>query len=52
MLWYNYFFLNRGKPTTHISVMAEMTDDELRRNTPRVIDKIIEKAKQVLMVGA
>lgn len=51
MLWYNYFFLNRGKPTTHISVMAEMTDDELRMNTPEVIKRLIEKAKHILMLG-
>lgn len=48
MLWYNYFFLTRGKPSTHIGVMAEMSDEELRKHTPEVIKKIIENAKAIL----
>lgn len=48
MLWYNYFFLNRGKPTTHIAVLSAMTDEELRKNTPDIIKKIIENAKKIL----
>jgi hypothetical protein len=48
MLWYNYFFLNRGKPTTHISVLSSMSDEELKKNTPEVISKIIEKTKMIL----
>lgn len=48
MLWYNYFFLNRGKPTTHIAVLSTMTDEDLKINTPDVIKKIVEKAKKIL----
>lgn len=48
MLWYNYFFLNRGKPTTHISVLSSMSDEELKNNTPEVISKIIDKTKTIL----
>jgi hypothetical protein len=50
MLWYNYFFLNRGKPTTHISVLSKMSDIELKNKTPDVIKKIIEEAKTILSV--
>ena len=48
MLWYTYFFLNRGKPTTHIAVLSTMTDEDLKINTPDVIKKIVEKAKKIL----
>lgn len=48
MLWYNYFFLNRGKPTTHILVLSRMLDEDLQHNTPKVISKIIDKTKVLL----
>lgn len=48
MLWYNYFFLNRGKPTTHLSVLSSMSDEEIKNNTPEVIARIIEKTKDIL----
>lgn len=51
MLWYSYFFLNRGKPTTHISVLSQMTDNELKKTAPDVIKKIINKANTMLMTG-
>lgn len=51
MLWYSYFFLNRGKPTTHISVLSQMTDNELKETAPDVIKKIINKASTMLMTG-
>src|SRR5699024_2078569 len=25
MIWYNYFFLNRGKPSTHIAVLSQIS---------------------------
>ena len=48
MLWYNYFFLNRGKPTTHMSVLSSMSNEELKNNTPEVITKIIKKTKVII----
>ncbi len=42
MVWYNYFFLNRGKPSTHILALSNIKTDELVSNTPSVIKKILE----------
>lgn len=48
MVWYNYFFLNRGKPATHIAVLSQMTDEEYQENTPPVIEKIISRTKYLI----
>ncbi len=46
MIWYTYFFLNRGKPTTHIEVMSEMEDNDIKKNMPAVFKKIIKLSKK------
>lgn len=51
MIWYNYFFLNRGKPSTHILVMSGIEDDYLREHTPDVIKRLIDKANNLLHKG-
>ncbi len=51
MVWYNYFFLNRGKPSTHISVFSQLTEDELKKNIPKVIQQIMRKASYMLSGG-
>lgn len=47
MIWYNYHFLGRGKPSTHIQALSEITNEKLRSNMPdvlkKVFDRIIEK---------
>lgn len=48
MIWYNYFFLNRGKPSTHILAFSKIDEFDLLLNTPEVIDKIIEATKKLL----
>lgn len=48
MIWYNYFFLGRGKPTTHISMFANIDEEKLKKSTPEVIKKIIAKANHIL----
>ena len=32
MVWYTYFFLNRGKPSTHIAALSQLSDEELKEN--------------------
>lgn len=41
MIWYQYFFLGRGKPTTHMQFLSSISDDELTRNLPPVFEKIV-----------
>lgn len=39
MIWYQYFFLGRGKPTTHMQFLSSISDDELTRNLPLYLKK-------------
>lgn len=48
MIWYNYHFIGRGKPTTHISALSLMTDKELLENMPPVFQKIFDKIKELI----
>lgn len=48
MIWYNYHFLGRGKPTTHITALSLMTDEELIENMPPVFDKMFKKIKKLI----
>ncbi len=48
MIWYNYHFLGRGKPTTHIVALSSMSDEELHKNMPTVFSKIFTQIKAEL----
>lgn len=48
MIWYNYFFLNRGKPTTHMLMLSSIPEENLKANLPDVFSKIFNKAKSIL----
>ncbi|HGJ7178284.1 TPA: AAA family ATPase [Streptococcus pneumoniae] len=48
MIWYQYFFLGRGKPTTHMQFLSSISDDELTRNLPLVFEKIVNSAEELL----
>lgn len=48
MIWYNYHFLGRGKPTTHILALSSMTNEELIENMPPVFDRMFKKIKKLL----
>ena len=48
MIWYNYFFLNRGKPTTHMLMLSSISDEALKAAVPDVFTRIFDKAKSML----
>ena len=48
MIWYNYFFLNRGKPTTHMLMLSSIPEENLKANLPDIFSKIFNKAKSIL----
>ena len=48
MIWYQYFFLGRGKPTTHMQFLSSISDDELKRNLPLVFEKMVRRAEELL----
>lgn len=48
MVWYTYFFLNRGKPSTHIEAFSKIDDDALAATMPPVIKRLISAAEKAL----
>ena len=48
MVWYTYFFLNRGKPSTHIEALSQLNDKTLISSMPEVFKRIIEKSNKIL----
>ena len=48
MIWYQYFFLGRGKPTTHMQFLSSISDDELKRTLPPVFEKIIKRTEELI----
>lgn len=48
MIWYQYFFLGRGKPTTHMEFLSSISDVELIGSVPFVFEKMVKRAKELL----
>lgn len=48
MIWYNYHFLGRGKPTTHILALSSMTDDVITEATPDLFKTLFNRIKVLL----
>lgn len=48
MVWYNYFFLNRGKPSTHILALSKIDELDLLFNIPSEIERLISAAERLL----
>lgn len=48
MVWYTYFFLNRGKPSTHIEALSKIEDESLISSMPDVFSKVFTVAEKVL----
>lgn len=52
MVWYTYFFLNRGKPSTHIEALSKIEDKTMVASMPTVFSKIIDAAEKKLQGDA
>lgn len=48
MTWYNYHFLGRGKPTTHILTFSEMTEDDIRQSSPPLFTTLFNRMNELL----
>lgn len=48
MIWYNYHFLGRGKPVTHMNALSLMSDEEIKENTPSVLIEIFDNIDKIL----
>lgn len=51
MIWYNYHFLGRGKPATHIQVLASMDDDEIEKSLPPIFKEIFDQISSILKIN-
>ena len=50
MIWYNYHFLGRGKPATHIEVLSSMSDEQLNDKIPEIFKKIFKEISLTLNI--
>lgn len=48
MLWYNYHFLGRGKPSTHMTVMAKMSNKDIQENIPKPLEAVFQRISDLL----
>lgn len=48
MIWYTYFFLNRGKPSTHIEALSRIDNEQLKTTMPDVLCRLIASAEKKL----
>lgn len=51
MIWYQYFFLGRSKPTSHMNFLFNISNQELKENAPDVFKKIVKRAEAILYKG-
>jgi hypothetical protein len=49
MVWYEYFFLNSSKPTSHFLALMKMTDEDILKNLPKVFDDLIKTVTSKLV---
>lgn len=45
---YRAKFVRKSKPASHLSALAELTDDELLEGLPAVLDRLVESIKRLL----
>lgn len=48
MVWYDYFFLQRGKPVTHRLASLNINDETFKNSLPAPLKRLLTKAKQKL----
>ncbi|MFG2432588.1 ATP-dependent endonuclease [Streptomyces sp. NPDC048590] len=44
--WYLYLFLTNSKPSTHMSALSRISDDDLKRDTPDFLKALVEHVRQ------
>ncbi|SDZ00067.1 AAA family ATPase [Bacillus sp. 166amftsu] len=48
MIWYNYFFLSRGKPSTHILATSKIKPEIFSDKLPEIFKKILKASRNIL----
>ncbi|MFD5064942.1 ATP-dependent endonuclease [Streptomyces sp. NPDC058394] len=44
--WYRYLFLSRSKPSTHLSALGRLSDEEIRLNAPEVLVALVKHIRK------
>jgi len=47
-IWYQYLFLNRGKPATHLLALTKVTDQQIQINIPQVLRRLLDRVNTIL----
>lgn len=50
--WYSYLFLGRGKPSTHIRVLSELSPEKLAKDAPKELRDLIKYVTDKLELKA
>ncbi|MFD1886953.1 ATP-dependent nuclease [Paenibacillus wenxiniae] len=48
MIWYDYFFLQRGKPVTHRLAMLKIEEDQFKEDLPDILKSVLRRAMEKL----
>ncbi|MFG2440988.1 ATP-dependent endonuclease [Streptomyces sp. NPDC048508] len=48
--WYRYLFLSRSKPSTHLSALGRLSDEEIRLHAPEVLTALVEHIRRKVRV--
>ncbi|UOR10288.1 ATP-dependent nuclease [Halobacillus amylolyticus] len=48
MIWYDYFFLGRGKPSTHIEALENVNEEKLNDNLPESFSRFLNDIEKRL----
>lgn len=46
--WYRYLFLGRGKPSTHVRVLSQLTQPELMAGMPQPLGRMLQKVRDTI----
>lgn len=49
--WYRYLFLGRGKPSSHIQALLDISDEVLRTDCPAEISELMDKVNEYIKVS-
>ena len=44
--WYRYLFLSRSKPATHLQALAQIESDELQKNAPAPLKRLLKTVRR------
>jgi putative ATP-dependent endonuclease of the OLD family len=44
--WYSYLFLGKGKPSTHLLALSNISSDDLRASAPAVLQRLVTRVKE------